>query len=454
MSDPQSQATALFAKSFGSLEGATTVFAPGRVNLIGEHTDYNGGHVMPLALGFRTVIVGRRTAGAACTVASANVAGGAAVSFSGDASLAPEAQSSATRWTNYVKGVVAEYVADCGGAVGFEAAIASDVPMGAGLSSSASLEVAVATLIEALYALQLDADPQQAKIKKALRCQACEHKFCYTNCGIMDQFISAVGRQGHALLIDCRANAPTLVPLDNPDVVLLVANTLATHSLGGEDGESWYNKRVADCGAAVAAMHKRKSKGGGSGSPADAAKLTLRDFSAEELEAVKADIEPRQHARARHAIEENDRCVAAQRALTAGDYDTVGALMNASHESLRDRYEVSCAELDELQRLAVGVDGVYGSRMTGAGYGGCTVTMLKKSAVEQLKATLAKEYYAKHGLTPTMFVTVADAGAGLLPTASSSSSSSSSAPPSAPLPAVVQFSLVVALACAAKHLGM
>ena len=442
----QDQATALFEKTFGSLEGAITVFAPGRVNLIGEHTDYNGGHVMPLALGFRTVIVGRRTAGTACTVASVNVAGGAPVAFSGDALLVPEAQSSTTRWTNYVKGVVAEYVADCGGAIGFEAAIASDVPMGAGLSSSASLEVAVATLIEQLYAVQLDADPQQAKIKKALRCQSCEHKFCYTNCGIMDQFISAVGREGHALLIDCRANVPTLVPLDNPDIVLLVSNTLATHSLGGEDGESWYNKRVADCTAAVVAMHKRKG-----GATDGVAKLTLRDFNAAELEAVKADIEPRQYARARHAIEENDRCVAAKAALTAGDYATVGQLMNASHESLRDHYEVSCAELDELQRLAVGVDGVYGSRMTGAGYGGCTVTMVAKGSVEKLKATLAKGYYAARGLKAegAMFTTVAAAGAGALPTATAASAAGGIAAAIA-MPAA-KFSLLIVAAAVLKR---
>ena len=197
---PQEAATALFRERYGeaALAEAVTVFAPGRVNLIGEHTDYNGGHVMPLALKFRTVIVGRRTPGSAnsCKIASANTLEGAVASFNGDGGLKPEPQSSSTRWTNYVKGVIAQYVADCGGAIGLELAVASDVPMGSGLSSSAALEVATANLIETVYGVHAGAatgakpGSMAAKIARALRCQKCEHEFCYTNCGIMDQFIS------------------------------------------------------------------------------------------------------------------------------------------------------------------------------------------------------------------------------------------------------------------------
>lgn len=212
------QAKQLFADVFGG-ECTIVVAAPGRVNLIGEHTDYNEGFVMPLCIDRFTVIAARPTSGAMCRATSANApVRGAIASFPGDASLQPAPDGD---WTNYMRGVVKQYLPLLPSSVcAFDAAIISDVPLGGGLSSSASLEVATATLIEQIFRLRLD--PKE----KALLCQRCEHTFCNTPCGIMDQFISACGEPGHALLIDCRPPFATEhIPLDDPKIALVVANT-------------------------------------------------------------------------------------------------------------------------------------------------------------------------------------------------------------------------------------
>jgi len=237
------EAKQLFADVFGG-QATFVTSAPGRVNLIGEHTDYNEGFVMPFCIDRFTVIAARPTTGSVCRVTSAQGGvRGAIASFPGDSSLTPAPSGD---WTNYMSGVVKEYLAKLpSGVCAFDAAVVSTVPLGGGLSSSASLEVATATLIEAIY--QLRVDPKE----KALLCQRCEHNFCGTPCGIMDQFISACGRAGHALLIDCRPPFATEhVPLSDPRLALVVANSNVKHTLSGSE----YPERVQQCKDACAAM--------------------------------------------------------------------------------------------------------------------------------------------------------------------------------------------------------
>lgn len=378
----------LFAAHFG---GACNVVvgAPGRVNLIGEHTDYNEGFVMPFCIARHTVIAARRTAGPRCRVVSANAGGEAIAEFDADSSLAPAPDDD---WTNYMRGVVAQYLPDLpGGQAGFEAAVLSSVPLGGGLSSSASLEVATATMLECLYRLTVD------PVTKALRCQQCEHKFCNTPCGIMDQFVSACGQMGNALLIDCRQPYATeQVPLDDPNVALLIANSNVKHSLSGSE----YPDRVRQCRDACAAMR--------------AAGHThvkfLRDATLEQL-AKCVSLDAVTLRRARHGISEDQRTLRAKEALKAADYPQVGRLMLESHNSLKDDYEVSTPELDALVEIAMTVDGVYGSRMTGGGFGGCTVTLLRADALPALIKAIGSEYPKRCGKQATCFSTTPANGA-------------------------------------------
>jgi galactokinase len=327
---------------------------------------------MPFCISRYTVLVARRTGGSTCRLVSANAGQGRVSEFAGDATLKP-APAGNDYWTNYVRGVVAQYVPELPGAqCGFEAAIISTVPLGGGLSSSASLEVATATMLEAVYGLK--ADP----VDKALRCQKCEHTFCGMPCGIMDQFVSACGHAGHALLIDCRPPYATVqVPLADPNLALLVANSNVKHELSGSE----YPDRVRQCKEAAKAMGV----------------AYLRDATLEKLDRVAKNLPERTVARARHGISEDQRTQQAKTALIAGDYALVGKLMFASHASLRDDFEVSTPELDALVDIAKGVDGVYGSRMTGGGFGGCTVTLLRAEALPALLAAIASEYPKRSG---------------------------------------------------------
>jgi len=379
----------LFTKHFGG-QCSHVVSAPGRVNLIGEHTDYNEGFVMPFCIQRCTVLAARKIPGTRCRVVSVNEGAGTVMEFDGDASLAPCAD-----WTNYMRGVVAQYLPSLpGGSCAFEAAVLSTVPLGGGLSSSASLEVATATLLESLYGLQVD--PKE----KALRCQKCEHTFCDTPCGIMDQMISACGRPGAALLIDCRPPFATeQVPLDDPDLVLLVANSNVKHRLSGSE----YPDRVRQCKEACAAM---RAKG-------HTQVNFLRDATPAMLQSCTDSLSAEVIKRASHGISEDQRTIEAKEALKAQDYVRVGKLMHQSHVSLRDSYEVSCPELDVLVEIAMGVEGVYGSRMTGGGFGGCTITLLKKAAVPALLKAIGVQYPQRCGLTKvaTCFATTAAEGA-------------------------------------------
>ncbi|NXI57263.1 GALK1 Galactokinase, partial [Chloroceryle aenea] len=287
------------------------------------------------------------------------------------------------RWANYVKGVIQHYR---GGPVpGFSAVIASDIPLGGGLSSSAALEVATYTFLQ-----QLCPDDGDL-VAKALACQKAEHTFAGMPCGIMDQFISVMGKEGHALLIDCRSLETILVPLTDASLAILITNSNVRHTLTGSE----YPTRRRQCEEAAVVLGKS----------------SLRDATMTELEAARSRLGEEVYQRARHVIGEIARTAQAAQALQDRDYRMFGRLMVESHNSLRDDYEVSCSELDELVAAALEVDGVYGSRMTGGGFGGCTVTLLEARAAERAQHHIQEKY---SGMA-TFYLTKPSGGAKLLP---------------------------------------
>uniref|UniRef100_A0A8C6JIN3 Galactokinase n=1 Tax=Melopsittacus undulatus TaxID=13146 RepID=A0A8C6JIN3_MELUD len=331
-------------------------WAPGRVNLIGEHTDYNGGFVLPMALQLGTVLVGSRMKDRTISIltTSAEADKPHLVQFPAPCQGSPLTPGQ-PRWANYIRGVIQHYQ---GGPVpGFSAVVASDIPLGGGLSSSAALEVATYTFLQ-----QLCPDDGDL-VAKALVCQKAEHTFAGMPCGIMDQFISVMGKEGHALLIDCRSLETVPVPLTDASLAVLITNSNVRHTLTGSE----YPMRRQQCEEAAAALGK----------------TSLRDATMADLEAARSSLGEEVYRRARHVISEIARTVQAAQALQDRDYGMFGRLMVESHNSLRDDYEVSCLELDELVAAALEVDGVYGSRMTGGGFGGCTVTLLEAGAAER-----------------------------------------------------------------------
>jgi len=419
-----------YKRTFGAV-AEVGAFAPGRVNLIGEHTDYNDGFVLPFALPYKTVVVGSKTTNKESRVYSCNMSSDGVVSFVCDSTLCKGTPS----WANYVKGSVFQYLKDLPTGVSFDAVIASDVPLGSGLSSSASLEVAVATFLEKLYGLT-----KVNGVQKALRCQKAEHNFADNPCGIMDQYISANGQKGRLLLIDCRSQDFELVPFgdgveDSP--VLLVANSNVKHQLSGSE----YPDRVKQCKSAVEAIQK-VAPSVKSLRDCDSLKIlnsaiqhfdfsqcpkkqlpqfTTSDGIKDWDEKISNAMKPKKGAptiteykRARHVILEDVRTTEAVAALRAGDFVKVGRLMTESHVSLRDDFEVSCKELDILVQLATEVDGVLGSRMTGGGFGGCTITLVKREAVAKLKEHLGKKYFEATKTKCECFECVPEQGAGVI----------------------------------------
>jgi galactokinase len=368
------------------------VAAPGRVNIIGEHTDYSGGLVLPMAIDRHTVIAAAPAtpdAGLRLRLFSA------AVDQSVDIPLAATPAPGEPRWANYARGVVAGFGARglLASATGFDALVISDVPLGGGLSSSAAFEVATATFLEVALGKMLP------PVEKARLCRQAEHDFARVPCGIMDQLISVLGDEAGALLIDCRTQETKLVPFADPSVSLLIANSNVRHSLG--DGA--YAARMSSCVEAARVLGVAEL---GQATPAMVA-------------AAEAPLGPLLYRRARHVVTENARTRAAADALAAGDWRAAGALMYESHRSLRDDYEVSAPELDTLVELAreIGVPGgVYGARMTGGGFGGCTVTLAASDRVAAIGERLAREYEQRHDRPLTWFVSRPARGAHVVPT--------------------------------------
>lgn len=369
------EARSKFVQEFGE-EPQLAVCAPGRVNLIGEHTDYNQGFVLPMALPMVTVVVGNRTSDHKVCIVTTNKDADEPrrVNFS-LSQLAPGKPA----WASYVKGVMHQYRAPP--LPGFRAVITSSVPLGGGLSSSASLEVAFYTFLQ-----QIKPDDGD-DVAKAVACQQAEHSHAGVPCGIMDQFVAVFGREYHALLIDCRSLKAMPVPVLDRGLVILITNSNVKHSLTGSE----YPTRRRQCEEAATILGK----------------TSLREATMKELEEAKGRLDEVTYNRARHVIEEIERTERAAKALKRGAYKEFGKLMVESHNSLRDLYEVSCRELDELVATAMEVEGVFGSRMTGGGFGGCTVTVLKAHAVDRTILHIQKRYSG----SPTFYVTTPSEGA-------------------------------------------
>jgi galactokinase len=356
--------------------------APGRVNIIGEHVDYNDGFVLPMAIDRYCVIAANvATAGSAVAVSNGEPPVASVFSVATDEEMqlpltdTPEASglagARAGHWPNYVAGVIAGCRDRAMRPPSFEAVIDSNVPIGGGLSSSASIEVATATLLEAITGTTLE------PIEKSLLCQKAEHDYAGVPCGIMDQFASVMGREDHLMLLDCRSQQVEHIPLRDPAVTVLIANTNVKHELSG--GE--YAERRAQCESAARKLGV----------------ASLRDAALPQLKVRGRHLDPVEFRRARHIISEIARTVKASAAIKNGDWSEVGALMYASHDSLRDDFEVSCRELDLLVDIAREIGpqgGIIGSRMTGGGFGGCTVTLVETEKVTAVTAQLLERYRA------------------------------------------------------------
>jgi galactokinase len=366
-------ASECFERRYGSVP-QWIVAAPGRVNIIGEHIDYNDGFVLPMAIDRYCVVAAGKSEKPEGQLFSVATDDEIAVRLN-----SPNRHPTAGHWSNYVTGVIAGCTQRGWKLPGFSAVIESGVPVGGGLSSSASLEVATATLMEAMSANALE------KVDKALLCQKAEHEYAGVPCGIMDQFASVMSQADHLMLLDCRSQEIEYIQFSNPNITVLIVNTHVKHELSG--GE--YAERRAQCESAAKAMGV----------------ASLRDAASEQLKSSREQLDAIEFRRARHAITEIERTRAAAKALKADDWPEVGRLMYASHDSLRDDYEVSCEELDllvDLARQLGTAGGIIGSRMTGGGFGGCTVSLVETDKVDGVAQHLASTYRAKTGIEPSV----------------------------------------------------
>ncbi len=361
--------------------------APGRVNLIGEFTDFNDGFVLPMAIERRTVLAAAPNG--TDKVVLHSEATGETVTVDLSVPLQPDAKG---RWSNYPKGVLAGFLERGHRFDGFDAVIASSVPIGAGLSSSAALETATASLLEVTTGVELD------RVDKILLCQKAEHTYAGVPCGIMDQFISATGRAGEALLLDCRSLQPTWLPLNDPAVAVLIINTNVKHELSS----SGYADRRRSCERAAQVL----------GVP------SLREATLEKLNAATGSLDDMSVRCARHVIGEIDRTQRAAECFRRSDWPELGRLMYESHASLRDDYAVSCLELDAAVEIARGIGrkgGVLGCRMTGGGFGGCAVALIETRAQEAIVREISAAYKDRTGREGTLFVSRPAEGAKATP---------------------------------------
>jgi len=369
-------AARLFTERYG-LAPRWLAVAPGRVNLIGEHTDYNNGYVLPIAIDRHVVIAAAPSRANDGRIRAYSAALDSTVDIQPDAPLDPGEPA----WANYLRGVVAGFARQGVVPPAIDLAIVSEVPLGGGLSSSAALEVATATLLEAVTGHMLE--PRE----KARLCRQAEHDFAGVPCGLMDQLASVYGDDSGALLIDCQFEVVRVVPFADPDVALLICNTNMRHALS--DGA--YLRRRTECVEAARELGV----------------ASLREATPEMVEAPRGIFDPTVRRRARHVTTENARTLAAADHLEKRDFSAVGKLMFESHSSLRDDFEVSSAELDVLVDIAreIGVaGGVLGARMTGGGFGGCTVTLVRSDRVDHIAETLDREYRRRTGRIPSWFV--------------------------------------------------
>lgn len=378
--------TKAFAEKFGSAEGVRLFFAPGRVNLIGEHTDYNGGHVFPCAISLGTYAAARKRNDRKVRLYSANFPNAGVTETSLD-ELVPLEKAG---WAGYPKGVI--WAFDQRGYTienGFDMVIYGDIPAGAGLSSSASLEVLTGFVLRSLFGEEDSRIASVTNEELALIGQQSENEYNGMHCGIMDQFASAMGKEGNAIFLDTNTMQFEYAPIELDGMKLMITNTNKKHSLV----DSEYNLRREQCTRALKDLQTKLPV------------KTLGDLSIEEFEANKMLITDEVcRRRAKHAVYENQRTIKAVAALKAGDIVTFGKLMNESHVSLRDDYETSCREADILAEEAWKIPGVLGSRITGGGFGGCTVSIVKDEAADEFKEKIGAVYLKKVGYPASFYM--------------------------------------------------
>src|SRR5476649_2968188 len=372
----------IFEQKFG-YPATITIKAPGRVNLIGEHTDYNDGFVLPCAIDYETVI--------ACAQRNDRQIRIIAADYDNQEDLFslddPILSSKTHPWANYVRGVVKHLMLRNKDFSGADMVISGNVPQGAGLSSSASLEVAVGKAIQALYHLSLD------NVALALNGQEAENQFVGCNCGIMDQLISALGKENHALLIDCRTLETRAVSMPKNAAVVIINSNVKRGLVDSE-----YNARREQCEVAARFFGVK----------------ALRDVDPALFFSIEDELDPVVSRRARHVITENDRTLAAADALAAGDLKKMGELMAESHASMRDDFEITVPPVDTLVEIVKAVIGDKGGvRMTGGGFGGCIVALIPVDLVDSVRETVAREYPAQTDLKETCYVCTASQGAGI-----------------------------------------
>ena len=367
-------------------EPAVRCAAPGRVNLIGEHTDYSGGFVMPVAIDFRTIATIRPRSDGRILLYSENI--GEQVWYAAE-SLPRKARQ---HWSDYPMGVAWSLAQKGVGIGGFELSLAGDVPLGAGLSSSASIEVATALALLQLAGVALPLETI------ALACQRAENEFVGARSGIMDQFIACAGQKDHALLLDCRSLEYRLLPIPT-HVRLIICNSMVKHEHAGGQ----YNRRREEVEEGTRILHRRW--------PSIEA---LRDATEAQLMDCRPEMPDNIFRRCRHIITENKRVELAASALERGDLTGFGGLMAQAHRSIRDDFEVSCSELDTLVAIASGIPGCYGARMTGGGFGGCTVNLVEEGQAEEFREAIHAGYRAATGIDADIYLSRASAGATVL----------------------------------------
>ncbi|MEQ8847586.1 galactokinase [Botrimarina sp.] len=370
----------LFRERYGA-EPQVVAAAPGRVNLIGEHTDYNDGFVLPMAIERHTVVAAaRRESGDTARFYSAAMDQQVELPLVGGRRRVPG-------WAGYLRGVLDAYRREGVAAPALDAVVVSTVPLGGGLSSSAALEVSLALVLEGLTGVA------KSPAERALLCQRAEHEGAGVPCGVMDQFSSALCRAGHLMLLDCRSREPRMVPLADGSVAVLITNSNVKHELTG--GE--YAERRAQCEEAARTLGVAK----------------LRDATPERVAAAEAELGPLPFRRARHVVGENLRTEQAAAAVAQSDWPAAGRLMYASHAAMRDDFEITVPEIDKLVEIAQAIGpagGVIGSRMTGGGFGGCTVSLVEADKAESVAAALHERYRSATGIEPTCFATRPAAG--------------------------------------------
>lgn len=369
-----------FEELYGSSDGVNVYFAPGRVNMIGEHTDYNGGHVFPCALTIGTYMAAKKRKDKKLRFYSINFEENGVITSSIE-DIKPE---DAAGWTNYPKGVMWAFAGrgfqmDCG----LDIMIYGNIPAGSGLSSSASLEVVTGYMLRDLYGFEL------SNIDLALIGQYSENNFNGMNCGIMDQFASAMGKKDHAIFLNTADLSYEYAPLVLDGAKVLITNSNVKHKLV----DSKYNERRTECETALKELQTVVEIKG------------LGDLTEEQFEENKAAIKDAiRQRRAKHAVYENQRTIRAVEALKKKDVELFGKLMNASHVSLRDDYEVSCAEIDVLAEEAWKIEGVIGSRITGGGFGGCTVSIVRDEAIDEFIEKVGAAYQERCGSKADFYV--------------------------------------------------